>query len=157
MKLSRNRLRRVGAAILAVVMCLGPFPAAAQKMHTDGMQLPWFRSKAQIIARQACEDELPECRDSVRKQLATEKAITSMAPWAMLAFAIIGALLYARRQEILKERRRQDAAREHTRSSARAKEAKARPASDERDEKSGDTDDGFGFSHPADPPARRKR
>ena len=55
-------------------------PATAQQMHDDGVALPWFHSRAEQMARDACENDLPECRDSVRKQLATEKAITRTLP-----------------------------------------------------------------------------
>ena len=55
---------------------LVPSPAAAQKMSEDGFTLPWFHSRGEKLARQACIDDLPECRDSVRKQIATEKMIT---------------------------------------------------------------------------------
>src|ERR1700740_2753429 len=92
------------AAKLMLILLLGfgafaPVPARAQIMHDDGVPLPWFHTRAEKLARQACMHNLPECRDSVRQQLALELMITTLAPWVLLCLVIFGAVMYVRRRD----------------------------------------------------------
>ncbi|TAK97912.1 MAG: hypothetical protein EPO08_20535 [Rhodospirillaceae bacterium] len=140
----------IGALLLLAVF--GPTPSRAQVMHDDGFALPWFHSRAQQMARQACENDLPECRDSVRRQLATEKIITTLAPWVLLCLFILGAVIYARRREAEREERRHQAARHHIRETQRSPRAQRDDnGADERAvEHDDEDDDGMGFGHPGD-------
>jgi len=103
----------IGAMLL--LSALGPTPAHAQVMRDEGFLIPWFHSRAEKLARQACQEELPQCRDSVRQQMAAEKAFTIFAPWVLLALFIWGAVIYVRRKEAQKEARRHEAERHHVR------------------------------------------
>jgi hypothetical protein len=135
------------AGLLLLAVAFGGTPARAQIMHDDGITLPWFHSRADRMARQACEDELPECRDSVRRELVTEKLITTIAPWVLLLLVIIGAIRYVRYQERKRDAQRHDAAR-HQRA---AKVAKASRGADDAPVRQSDADDdGLGFGHPGD-------
>ena len=101
---------------MLLMAAFSPTPALAQVMHDDGFALPWFHSRSQQMARRACEDELPECRESVRRQLATEKVITTIAPWVLLCLFMLGTVIYVRRRESQREERRhRQAARHHIR------------------------------------------
>ena len=102
---------------LALIACgyLGPsvVPARAQVMKPDGIALPWFRSPAEQRARAACEQNLPECRASVRQQMADEKAASMITPWLILGVAILAVLFWLRAQEKKKEKKRAQAQRRH--------------------------------------------
>ena len=142
-----SALRRVYFALFMFIGVLGAGPAMAQVMHDDGIALPWFHSRTTQMARDACENDLPECRDSVRRELATEKAITRTVPWVLICLAIWGAVRYARAREKVRERQREEAARHHVRASVRTKDARLDerpPVSDD------DVEDGLGFGHPGD-------
>ncbi len=143
----------------AVVLSLGglgvalsPTPAAAQKMSEDGIQLPWFHSRAEKLARQACEDGLPECRDSVRQRIATEKAITITAPWVGLCLVLLGAARFSRMREQKRRKKQEELARHHVRASVRDTKAKLRDA-DAGAADDDSQDDGFGMG-PAGKPRR---
>jgi hypothetical protein len=126
---------------------LAPTPAAAQKMSEDGMQLPWFHSRAEKLARQACENDLPECRDSIRKKIATEKMITRTAPWVLLCLFLLGMSRYSRMRENRRRKKQEEIARHHVRSSVREAKDKTRAAETEAvDDDS--IDDGFGMGTP---------
>ena len=138
-----------------------PVPSKDTVMRDDGMALPaFFFSRAEQAARRTCEAELPECRDSIRRQLATEKAVSRMIPWILLCIAIWGAVRYVNRREKNRQQSRQEAARHHVRASVREREAKearvqAREGRDEEEDK-----DGFGMGLGDDdnaPPPRRAR
>jgi hypothetical protein len=109
-------------------------PARAQVMKPDGIALPWFRSPAERRAREACEQNLPECRASVRQQIADEKAASMITPWLILGVGILVALLWLRVQEKKKLKKRASAQRRHNpetfRKLDRAREE--RPADRER-------------------------
>jgi hypothetical protein len=122
-------------------------------MHDDGIPLPWFHSRSERMARAACEAELPECRDSVRQELATEKAISRTVPWVLLCIAVWVAIRIVRAREQKRERAKQEAARHHVRTSARERQ---RPAANADGEAAEDevADDGFGMG-PGDRPSRQ--
>ncbi len=145
------RMRWVYLAGVLLLSSIGPvmlpLPATAQIMHDDGMQIPWFRSKADKLARQACENDLPECRDSIRKQLATEKAITRYIPWILICLCLLGAARYARKREEERNRQKAEAARHHIRASLREQNER-KPDRDDDDED--DVDDRLGMGTPGD-------
>jgi hypothetical protein len=119
------------AAKIVLILLLGfaafaPVPARAQIMHEDGVPIPWFHSRSEKLARQACMQNLPECRDSVRQKLATELMITNLAPWVMICLIVLGAVMYVRIRDAKREARRQAAQRHH------AQTAASRPPRDER-------------------------
>jgi uncharacterized protein HemX len=106
---------RVLRVVLTLLMLAGggAAPAAAQIMKPDGFAIPWFHSPAERQAREACEQNLPECRASVRREIAKEKAATVITPWLLFGVAILGVLLWMRSQEKKKEKRRLRAQRHH--------------------------------------------
>jgi hypothetical protein len=111
-----SRFRTAAKVVLILLFGFGAFaalPARAQIMHDDGVPLPWFHSRAERLARQACLHNLPECRDSVRRKLAVELMITTLTPWVLLCLVILGAVIYVRRREAARERRRHEAERHH--------------------------------------------
>jgi hypothetical protein len=133
---------------MAAALALGALastPAAAQKMSDDGFAIPWFRSRSEQAARAACENDLPECRDSIRRQLATEKMITRFLPWILLCLLLLGAVRYVRMREARRLRQKQEAARKHVRPSLRPKPARDEDAGEETE-----ADDGLGFGAPGD-------
>lgn len=106
---------RVLSLVLTLLMLagIGSTPATAQIMKPDGFAIPWFHSPAERQAREACEQNLPECRASVRQEIAKEKAATVITPWLILGVAILGVLFWMRAQEKKKEKRRVRAQRHH--------------------------------------------
>ena len=94
-----------GAAFMA--------PAAAQIMPDNGIDFGFLRSRQEQMARKACEDNLPECRADIRRQMHDEKGISLATPWILLCLGILGVLLYARKREKEKERHRKEASRKH--------------------------------------------
>jgi len=151
----RAVLRRGVALAFGALLLLGVFGAAssrAQVMHDDGLPLPWFHNRAQQMARQACEDDLPECRDSVRRQLVTEKMITNLLPWVLLCLVMLGAFVYVRRQEAVREGRRNQAARQHAREATQRNARKGRGDTDDRRPRDNGNDDDLGLGHPNDRP-----
>ncbi|MCA0201510.1 MAG: hypothetical protein LCH56_11835 [Proteobacteria bacterium] len=108
---------KVGFALLVGLVLLGPAafaPARAQIMPSQGIDIPWFTSKAEKAQRDACRRNLPECRSSVRAQMAIEESITVIVPWAGLGIAIIGVLFWLRGQEKKRERQKKLARMHHT-------------------------------------------
>ncbi len=109
-------------------------------------------SRAEKLARQACEDDLPECRDSVRQRIATEKAITITAPWVALCIILLGAARFSRMREQKRRKKQEELARHHVRASVRDTKTKIRDAeTSAADDDS--QDDGFGMG-PAGKPRR---
>jgi hypothetical protein len=150
-RLQRVLCRALGLTIGALMLLavFTPTPSLAQVMHDDGFALPWFHSRSQQMARRACEDELPECRESVRRQLATEKTITTIAPWVLLCLFMLGTVIYVRRREARREERRHQAERHHIREAHRAPRT-PRDGADEPAVEHGADDDDMGFGHPGD-------
>lgn len=150
MDTSKSGFRTAARLAFYIFLVLGAglaAPARAQVMHNDGFSLPWFHTRAENLARQACEDNLPECRDSVRQKLVAEHLITTLAPWILLCLIILGAVVYTRRQEARRERRRHEAERQHVRA--------AKPTRNVREktwDRDGPTeeDDQLGLGHPGD-------
>ncbi len=89
-------------------------PARAQVMPSQGIDLPWFTSKSEKAQRDACRRNLPECRASVRAEMAIEESITVIVPWAGLGIAILGVLFWLRAQEKKRERKKKLARMHHT-------------------------------------------
>lgn len=75
-------------------------PAHAQVIKPYGMPIPsFFFSAGERRARDACADNRPECRASVRAQMEQEMAISLVIPWVILAIGILIVLFYLREQE----------------------------------------------------------
>ena len=91
--MNANRLCRLIFAA-ATMWTLGGVPIAqAQVMKPNGMALPGVLfPAAERRAREACLDERPECRASVRAELHQEMSYSLLVPWALLGFAILGGL-----------------------------------------------------------------
>jgi len=82
-------------------------PAQAQVIKPGGIPIPaFFFSGAERRAREACAQELPNCRASVRAQMEQEMAISLTFPWIILGVGILAALFYLRKQEKEKLRAR---------------------------------------------------
>jgi hypothetical protein len=90
-----------------------PTAAVAQIMPDNGIDFGFFRSAQEKRARAACEQNLPECRADVRRQMQTEKGYSLLTPWILLGLGILGVLLYARKREKAKEEQRKLARRKH--------------------------------------------
>ncbi len=109
-------MRRTRAIFTALVLLLGLaqfVPAHAQVMPSQGIDIPWFRSTSERAQREACRRNLPECRATVRAQMAFEESITVILPWASLGVAILGVLLWLRNQEKKRERQKKLARMHH--------------------------------------------
>lgn len=129
MKALTLRFRTAAKIVLILLVGFGafaPLPARAQIMHEDGVPIPWFHSRSEKLARQACMHNLPECRDSVRQKLAMELMITNLAPWVLLCLIVLGAVMYVRIRDAKREARRHEAQRHHAQAVA------SRPPRDER-------------------------
>jgi hypothetical protein len=103
------------AVIIAPLLMAGGFaaPASAQVMKRDGFTIPWFHSAAERRAREACENNQPDCRPSVRQQIADEKAASLITPWLILGAVILGTLFWLRRREQERLKKRRAAQRKH--------------------------------------------
>jgi hypothetical protein len=109
-------MRRTSAILSTLVLLLGLAqlaPARAQVMPSQGIDIPWFRSTSERAQREACRRNLPECRATVRAQMAVEQSITVILPWAGLGVAILGVLFWLRIQEKKRERQKQLARMHH--------------------------------------------
>ena len=109
-------MRRTRAIFSALVLLLGLAqlaPVRAQVMPSQGIDIPWFTSTSERAQREACRRNLPECRATVRAQMAVEQSITVMLPWAALGVAIIGVLFWLRNQEKKRERQKKLARMHH--------------------------------------------
>ncbi len=144
-----HRYRRVWLAFVGLAMLWLPTPVYAQKMSEDGMTLPsWFFSRSEQTARRACLNDLPECRDSVRQQIAVEKTVALLAPWVLTAFVIWGAIIYVRRRDAKRD--------ERTRYLQRNRAQTKRPPTQRRGQQEDDEakqaadEDGLGMGHPGD-------
>ncbi|MGE3476867.1 MAG: hypothetical protein AB7H70_13785 [Rhodospirillaceae bacterium] len=109
-----TRTRTILAVFAVLVGFATVAPARAQIMPSQGIDIPWFTSKSEKVQRDACRRNLPECRASVRAQMAVEESITVILPWAGLGIAILGVLFWLRAQEKKRERKKQLARRHHT-------------------------------------------
>ena len=105
--------RRFLASLVTGAVAVGAQSASAQIMPTQGIPLPVFRSRSENLARDACRENRPECRASVRAQMEFERSITVILPWATLGIAIIAILFWLRAQEKKKEQHRIRARRRH--------------------------------------------
>src|SRR5262249_52341489 len=115
MKTPASRFRTAAKLVLILLLGFGAFgaPAQAQVMRQDGMTLPWFHTRSEKMARQACADNLPECRDSVRQKMVVEQIITLLAPWVALALILLIGSMYLRVRDRMREKRRHEAERVH--------------------------------------------
>ncbi|MDX2223351.1 MAG: hypothetical protein SFV21_11405 [Rhodospirillaceae bacterium] len=105
--------RRMAAAACALGLGAAATPALAQEIPQFGIPIPWFRSRAEKLARAACENNLPECRADVRRQLEAEKQVSLVTPWILLCVAVLGVLLILRKREKDRARQREEARRKH--------------------------------------------
>ncbi|MCB2106616.1 MAG: hypothetical protein KDE14_02895 [Rhodobacteraceae bacterium] len=102
----------VGVGVGAVAVASSA--ANAQEIPQFGIPLPsWFRSRSEQLAREACENGLPNCRPDVLKQLNAEKQFSLLTPWLLLGSALLVVLIYARKKEKEKEQHRREARRKH--------------------------------------------
>ena len=108
-----NRLLQV--AVMAPLLMVGSFaaPASAQIMKRDGFTIDWFHSAGERRAREACENNQPDCRPSVRAEIDQEKAISLIVPWALAGGVILGALFWLRKREQDRLKKRRAAQRKH--------------------------------------------
>ncbi|MBY0508941.1 MAG: hypothetical protein K2P94_02205 [Rhodospirillaceae bacterium] len=82
-------------------------PAAAQVFKQQGLPIPsFFFSGAERRAREACADNLPNCRASVRARMNQEMEISLTIPYIVLAVGLITALVWLRGQEKKKAKAR---------------------------------------------------
>ncbi len=109
------RLRKLlQVLVLAPVLACGIAPeAGAQIMKRDGFTIDFFRSPAERRAREACENNQSDCRPQVRAQIDQEKAISLLLPWAIAGAIILGILLWLRKLEQQKLKKRREAQRKH--------------------------------------------
>ena len=108
-----NRLLQV--AVLVPLLLVGGLgaPASAQVMKRDGFAIPWFHSAADQRAREACENNQPDCRASVRAEIDQEKAISLLLPWALAGAVVLGVLFWMRKREQERIKKRRAAQRKH--------------------------------------------
>ena len=112
--LKRRYLFVVVFTLLAICSTAGAPPANAQVIKPYGIPIPsFFFSGVARRAREACAEERPECRASVRADMEQEKAVSLMLPWLLLGLAILGSLFGLRAQDKKKERARAAARRHH--------------------------------------------
>lgn len=101
-------------AVLAPALVCGVAPeAGAQIMKRDGFTLNWFASPAERRAREACANNQPDCRPSVRDQMDKEKAFSLLLPWALAGAIVLGVLFWLRKQEQEKLKKRRTAQQKH--------------------------------------------
>jgi len=82
-------------------------PAVAQVMKQQGLPIPaFFFSGAERRAREACADNLPNCRASVRAQMEQEMEISLTLPYVGLGIGLIVVLVMLRGQEKKKAKAR---------------------------------------------------
>lgn len=102
-----NRFSRLIFAAAMVWLVAGVPSAEAQVFKPNGMALPGFLFPAgERRAREACIEERPECRASVRAQIYQEMSYSLLVPWILVGFAAIGGLIWLRGKEKQKERAR---------------------------------------------------
>jgi hypothetical protein len=109
------RYGRLLQVAVMVPLLAGGFaaPASAQVMKRDGFTIPWFHSAAERRAREACENNQPDCRPSVRQQIADEKAVSLITPWLILGAVVLGALFWLRKRDQDRTKKRRQAQRKH--------------------------------------------
>jgi hypothetical protein len=107
--------RLLQVAVMVPLLLAGGFaaPASAQVMKRDGFTIPWFHSAAERRAREACENNQPDCRPSVRQQIADEKAMSLITPWLILGAVVLGALFWLRKRDQDRLKKRRQAQRKH--------------------------------------------
>ena len=107
--------RLLQVAVLLPLLLTGGFvtPASAQIMRRDGFTIPWIHSAAERRAREACENNQPDCRPSVRADMDQEKAISLLFPWMLAGGIVLGALFWLRKREQERLKRRRSAQRKH--------------------------------------------
>ena len=104
------------AAILGVASFVGPLRAAETPpvIKPMGMAIPsFFFSASEARQRNACANNLPECRPSIRAQMEQEMAYSMILPWVLVGVGILAALFYLRAQERKKQKQRLAARRHH--------------------------------------------
>ncbi|MDX2145295.1 MAG: hypothetical protein SFV19_18225 [Rhodospirillaceae bacterium] len=107
-------IRRVGILILALMMSAPAYPVRAQDMGENGMTLPaFFFSRAEQLARQACEQKTSNCRPAVRDRMELERNISLLLPWIAGALGFAYLLYYFHKKEQQKEAHRRMAQRRH--------------------------------------------
>ena len=101
-------------AVMAFFAGPGASPAQAQVIKPYGMPIPsFFFSPGEERARDACAQNLPTCRASVRAEMEQEMAISLVIPWIILAVGVLIVLFYLRAQEKKKAQARAAARKHH--------------------------------------------
>jgi hypothetical protein len=101
-----NKMLKSCCLLVCALAALGVFsaatapPAHAQIIKPQGIPIPsFFFSPAERRAREACAQELPNCRTAVRAQMEQEMAVSLALPWVMLGIAVLAVLFWLRGQE----------------------------------------------------------
>ena len=111
MKISRTAILGIALALLSVATAP---PVAAQIIKPYGMAVPsFFFSGTEQRAREACAENRPECRASVRAQMEHEMAISLVIPWVLLGIGVLVVLFSLRNAERKKVKAAEAARRHH--------------------------------------------
>ena len=100
------------------------------------MTIPFFFfSPSEQRAREACANELPTCRSSVRAEMDHEMAISLIIPWALVGFGMIYVLIWLRAQEKKKQKAASAARARHSPGSFRKldRDGKEKKANDDEE------------------------
>lgn len=141
-------MRRTIFLFFAVAVAATSSPVRAQDMGENGMTLPSFLfSRAEQLAREACEQKTSNCRPAVRDRMELERNISLLLPWVAGALGFSFLLYYFHKRDQQKEAHRRMAQRRHVPGSfksldkdKRAEEEKARR---QREREREDEDDRF--------------
>jgi hypothetical protein len=112
-------------------------PATAQVFKQQGLPIPsFFFSGAERRGREACADNLPNCRASVRARMNQEMEISLTIPYIILAVGLVIVLVWLRGQEKKKAKARALARSHHAPGAFRklGQEKKDKRAADDDDE-----------------------
>ncbi len=114
----KSLMKILRAAVLCSAVALGTVatapPATAQIIKPYGMAIPsFFFSAGERRAREACVENRPECRASVRAEIEQEMLISLIIPWALLGVGILIVLFALRNAERKKLKAAAEARRHH--------------------------------------------
>jgi hypothetical protein len=133
-----NRRQFMTTLLPGVTVVAVASPTLAQDMGERGVPIPsFFFSRQERLAREACENKSPNCRSSVRDQMALEREISLLLPWAGLGVGLVLLLTYMRKKEQEKEKRRRMAQRNHVPGAFKTLD-QDRPESEDRDSRDRD-------------------
>ena len=110
-----ERLSKVAVGLwLATILVSGVFFAApvqaaetAPIIKGRGIAIPsFFFPSLKARQRDACANELAECRPAIRAEMEEEMAYSMILPWALVGVGVLGSLFYLRAQEKKKQKQR---------------------------------------------------